>query len=334
MLSKLSLLSLPAKPAFSSFDFVDWTSDGVYIDEQLFFPNISRNGANSSCNTALISFSGLQNDRAWKNVEKTQGEGKKIIWDLSSYVASLLLEKEKEPLEAVFHYVSSKLEELLPYLAKNLPLAVCLTTFSPENPPVFSDEQELYRDSLKQRAAPLELFRYELFLHFIEQLSPLFSGIAVFAAVDFSTSPISTSLLLSSKEYFERIHLFSLNFSSPGAFLREEGEAIFTHFADREERATAILLPASEWGLWQELSLSHVASSLLEKGISYKVIAEPFLHLEWAGLQQLVVFSSYLTKEGLRKVQGFLAAEGEVVVVGNPLDIAYQTPYETFLSGL
>jgi hypothetical protein len=61
--------------------------------------------------------------------------------------------------------------------------------------------------------------------------------------------------------------------------------------------------------------LDEVLDVLEERGIPYRVIPESLLTEEWAGLDQILVIPSAVTHQGKRKLQGFLAAGGEVVSI-------------------
>lgn len=82
-------------------------------------------------------------------------------------------------------------------------------------------------------------------------------------------------------------------------------------FPYTSSHSTALLLPAHNWttflSRWRTLAPP------------FRVIAEHRLTEEWHGVEKLIVFSEGVSLQGLRKLRGFLAAQGNIEVIGKEL---------------
>ena len=94
---------------------------------------------------------------------------------------------------------------------------------------------------------------------------------------------------------------------------RRSSRALFPRFDVRlngvslkKEGAVGFLLPSNGDTFYE---------NLLNEGVEPRILTEEFLSAEWEGLDLLYVDTEHLSKEGLRKVQGFQAAGGEIVVI-------------------
>ena len=70
---------------------------------------------------------------------------------------------------------------------------------------------------------------------------------------------------------------------------------------------------------------------LVENGIAYRVFPESLMIESWHGLDQILVFSGTVSHEGRRMLQGFNAAAGQVVTVGDSLDLIDEIEVEKFI---
>ena len=104
----------------------------------------------------------------------------------------------------------------------------------------------------------------------------------------------------------------------PLELARRTSRALFPRF---EIRFDGEPLPFRSWeskvGFLIPSKADRTFEGLLSQGIDPRVITEDYLTAEWDGLDILYVDSSCLSREGHRKVQGFLAAGGEVVYCDN-----------------
>lgn len=73
--------------------------------------------------------------------------------------------------------------------------------------------------------------------------------------------------------------------------------------------------------------LSDAVMCLKEKKIPFKIIPESNLIAEWDELDYLFVCTNGLGPQGLRKLQGFCAAGGTVIAIGELLHLPFETAF-------
>lgn len=90
-----------------------------------------------------------------------------------------------------------------------------------------------------------------------------------------------------------------------------------------------ICLPPSSFVACQAThGLVDVFNFLANNHIRYRVIPEDNLITEWDGLDSLIVCSNFLGPQGFRKLQGFCAAGGQVVLVGKELGLPEEITFK------
>ncbi len=104
------------------------------------------------------------------------------------------------------------------------------------------------------------------------------------------------ALLLTSKERF--------------SYLKVELEGV--RFTENAERG--LLLPSEDL-----LDDYELVEGFLEE--SMRIIPESLLSESWDGLNELIIFSDYVSPMGLRQLLGFVASGGKLLVVGPLLDL-------------
>lgn len=125
---------------------------------------------------------------------------------------------------------------------------------------------------------------------------------------------------LLTKERFERWHLGIKGSSLPFQEMKwEEGASPYGTISYEpliippvEEIKTAVCLPSVETNPYTN-ELHHILQQLEKKKTPFKMIPEAFLITEWDGLDELIVIKDSLSVQGKRKVQGFMAAGGNVL---------------------
>ncbi|MFN4174872.1 MAG: hypothetical protein ACK4HV_07215 [Parachlamydiaceae bacterium] len=86
----------------------------------------------------------------------------------------------------------------------------------------------------------------------------------------------------------------------------------------------AVLLPS----VYSEESAFQHLDEMMMNLKDYKVISEPYLVAEWAGLNELYVSSASITPGAYRKLLGFNAAGGLVITAGSPLNLPLEKIYQ------
>lgn len=83
---------------------------------------------------------------------------------------------------------------------------------------------------------------------------------------------------------------------------------------------------------WQ--GLEHVLKVLSERSIPFRLISESHLITAWDGLDDLIYLPHGLTPQGKRKLQGFCAAGGRVLSVGQPMGLPHELAFGDWRSSL
>ncbi len=88
---------------------------------------------------------------------------------------------------------------------------------------------------------------------------------------------------------------------------------------------------------YHSMSLDHLRhlNEALKKlklhKISFKLISEEYLTSEWEGLDFIIVLSNGMSNQGKRKLQGFCAAGGTIVTIGDLLYLNEETSFEEWI---
>lgn len=122
---------------------------------------------------------------------------------------------------------------------------------------------------------------------------------------------------LLTKERFERWHC------------QFEGSILPFDQISNTEIKTAVCLPSMNRinpTQWKPLEKAFI--SLEENKVPFRVIPEVFLISEWDGLDDLIVVSEAVSVQGIRKLQGFCAAGGRVIVLGSSLGLSCESSFQ------
>lgn len=251
-------------------------------------------------------------DLDWSlELERAKNAGRNIVWKFA-----LGLESPFFPLEDELRFQA---------------ISLALAQFSKEVWPEFKDKTvalSLYRGAAdlsekflwtdKQRANYSEwregednalarkLFCIDAFAVYFQMLSHrLPDEVPVFLLFE-PLSSISETLQVLSKERFEHflIALRGESIARDGYIWNERGI-----FKRTVETKRGIVFP-------NKLESMSLFDEALKEAGSVKVVYESFLTEEWDGLDSLIVLPGSLGSQGERKLKGFLASGGEVVVRG------------------
>ena len=150
----------------------------------------------------------------------------------------------------------------------------------------------------KGEIPPFEIEDFADYLHHIAAELP--DEVPPFALFDCPGDPLKFS-----KEIFPHIHL---GFRSGPIGAIQWGERFIPR---RYDAKIGIALPLREKGL-QFDEVDQCLHFLDREKISYRLIAEPYLTEEWDDLDEIIIFPTLISAWGLRMIQGFEAAGGEV----------------------
>jgi len=143
------------------------------------------------------------------------------------------------------------------------------------------------------------------------------------------------------KERFPRIHLGVKGARGLGGELAWEDplqsseNGVFSRTIVEQPKQDPIrigvcLPPMTECRMGDHQLLATILIELETKKIPFRVIPESLLTTSWDGLDFLMVQSQGLSLQGLRKLKGFCAAGGIVVVAGKPLELQNEISFENW----
>lgn len=73
-------------------------------------------------------------------------------------------------------------------------------------------------------------------------------------------------------------------------------------------------------------------NKLLQSKIAFRIISEVKLTTEWDGLDYLLVDSKHVTHQEKRKLQGFCAAGGTIVTLGDKIGLAFELTFSEWIT--
>lgn len=255
-------------------------------------------------------------DLNWKPILAAVEPLKKIVWEFD-----LGLDAPYFPLDDELHFSSLKLplarfkDELWPTYAENTSSAI-LYRGSADFASFFrwSDAQEENWLAWKaSRPAASEahlrrLFAADAFAHYFQMLAHALPD-ELPLSLHFNTQGCGTPAekrQLLSKDRFEHFLIVT-----------EESNSTF-----------AILMPEEE--LCSSSILAKLDRLFAETERSYRVIEEAFLTESWEGVDYLYVLAEAVTPRGKRKLRGFCAAGGVVIVEGGSLGLSNEVSAEEY----
>jgi hypothetical protein len=190
-------------------------------------------------------------------------------------------------------------------------------------------EQGLERKSSKETESRLlSLFCRDAAGEFLEMLAgPLPDALNRFVLLDVSgvEDPLLAAQLVT-KERFSHIFVGVKGSQMIGGEISWDGLPLSAGVISRllekatigERASIGVCLPPMNRGIVSaNQGLSEGMRKLQQKSLAFRVIPENFLTADWDGLDYLLVASADLTIQGKRKLNGFCAAGGVVVTIGD-----------------
>jgi len=205
---------------------------------------------------------------------------------------------------------------------------------------IIESNGDRWSESLEGNKA-FELFAADVFAEYYQRLvSYLPDTVMAFALLDVSEQPSLAFLSqLLSKERFQHILLGLKRSAIPAGHLNwEEGSCLggwigqnSPYFSTVSEVSLGLCLPPDE-AFSDEVygALNELLHELKEARIPYRIIPESLLTEAWDGIDDIIVFTSTVTVQRKRRLQGFCAAGGRVVCIGESLNLASEIVYEEF----
>ena len=185
------------------------------------------------------------------------------------------------------------------------------------------------------------LFAADLFSEYFQRLTSYLPDTAMpFCLFDVCEIEDPAFLVrLLSKERFQYILLGLKRSVVPaGHFNWDEGSCLggwigrsSPYFSTVSELSLAVCLPSEEFFSPKVTkSLTGLFEELKKLQVPYRIIPESLLTEGWNGIDNIIVISESVSLQGKRRLQGFCAAGGKVVCIGERLDLANCIVYEEF----
>jgi hypothetical protein len=77
--------------------------------------------------------------------------------------------------------------------------------------------------------------------------------------------------------------------------------------------------------------LGEAIAHLTQAQTPFRIVPEYYLINQWDGLDSLIVLSSTINAQAKRKLQGFCAAGGTILTLGELLDLPHEIPFADYV---
>jgi len=257
----------------------------------------------------------LSSNLDWEGAKELAADGEKILWKIDFDLQSISF-YDRAALASFLVAIRTFIEELfLPYQDKSF--GVCLYQgpllfpfkWNIEHEEAFAQWNESYPSFPKAK----DLYCTEIFSEYLHRLAAALPDealpLALFDPIEGSQARMAQLL---SREHFSYLYVGLRNHPLPfGPFSPEAGVA-----------RVGVTLPLHSYCSEESLKLvDQCMEELRKKEIPFRIVAESYLTESWDGLDTLILFSDFLSKQGKRKAQGFAAAGGQLVIQGNFIEI-------------
>lgn len=311
-----------------------WEKPHFYLNGKKFIPKIHEintvgDTASNSCNTIKINLDGrvsstLDWNEADEKAQKYSEQGFQLFWNLDLGLFNRL----KQPLSNQMQFLSLLLsiehfQNTLWKKYQDQTLGICLyqgsTHFAEQ---LFWDEQlknnylTWGRKALGEQFEETHLFLKNLFARdaiaeYLTLIVNRFSDSMRFFIVLDNRPQLSLAMeaQLIHREKFDRIHIRITNNRLPT-------------LSNYDDATIGLCLPCCNIVDLAFLNkLESILENLLNKKMVFRLVPEAMLINEWDGLDYLIVEPSCLSTQGRRKLQGFCAAGGTLVSLGDLLGL-------------
>ncbi|MBA3236931.1 MAG: hypothetical protein H0T62_01095 [Parachlamydiaceae bacterium] len=190
---------------------------------------------------------------------------------------------------------------------------------------------DLLASAYNENSFLARLFCRDIALDYIKQLA---------GQLPYGAKPMIHPVLTKPLSPVEKAIFFNEEFYRPLELGQREGEEelegleIENEEAGAVEGALAICLPSTTHYCPKSIDLLNAAcDELTGQGKSFRFIAEEALILRLGGLDELIVVPHTVSHQGKRKLQGFCAAGGRVITLGDKaIGLAQEFPFITWRS--
>ena len=182
--------------------------------------------------------------------------------------------------------------------------------------------------SLPEARAFYEMNLLSECLHALAAILP--HDLLSFAFFDKISFSIALLVHLLSKEIFPHLLIITCKKNFPLSSLFWEN-GFFRKHSRKEPAKVGLVIPLMQnicsHGIEQ---IKIVIEVLRKKKIEYRLISEAYLNESWDQLDDLILLSDLLSSQGERKVRGFIAAGGRLIVKGTSLNTRKELSWEEY----
>lgn len=180
----------------------------------------------------------------------------------------------------------------------------------------------------------LSLFCRDAAAEFLDMLTNrLPDALQLFLMMDCSKTPDPLQQIhLISRERYDRFHLAVKGGKLSLSDLTWQEGLFIKQVTEIDEFKIGISIPPIEFVRPSHYQgMEKLLEDLVVREMSFRIIPETFLITEWSGLDYLIVISKGVSSQGLRKLKGFCAAGGTVVVLGEKLGMPNEVAFDEWL---
>jgi hypothetical protein len=268
----------------------------------------------------------LESDVDWMKVKREArrivDSGRSLLWEMDLGLERLTLTPTSSSLFSTLSFVIEQfVKEVLPAL-KEKTIGIILYRGTADFTSLFpySAWEISYREWLMEKTGGFNLYSADLLADLMHRfISLLPDELLPYLMLDVrGQSSLSALAQLLSRERFEHIHFILKGSSLPlGEITWEEGKGTQ---ASTERPPLGVCFPQDAYCTPEVMArLERVLEQLIHDRTAFRIIPEAKLTEMWDELDRLIVHPDALSTMGKRKVQGFLAAGGEVIT-------AYEVP--------
>lgn len=177
------------------------------------------------------------------------------------------------------------------------------------------------------------VFAADIFSGYLQRLSSFFPDtLAALCLVDVAAiSSPSLCAFFFTRERFGHLLLALRSSSLPIGPLQWLKEGL--SFQDTCQMTLGVCLTSNDKVTQNAIAVfDDVFQKLCKKNIAFRLLEEDFLTESWDGINDLIVLTSYVSTQGVRKMRGFVAAGGRVVSQGPVLGLEDEVSFSVYLS--
>lgn len=332
---------------------VTWERPHFLIDDKLFIPQIfdGTGPIPSGFNAVTISLDGrMQSDLNWKQADllaqQVVDQGLLLFWDLNLglFTELSLPLSDQSQFQALILSIDHFLQTLWQKYREHT-FGLCLYRgkgqFASQFP--WNDEQEshfrIWMETHQGSELHRDLYGRDVVSSYLNMLADKLPGaLEGFILIDLEgvASPLEQALLLH-RERFPRLHIGVKGALGPFLGLSWD-DPVFCSGYIGSGSPMLVETPSCAYGIClfgadlvhavHDEGMEQAIRWLTEKGHSFRMVYEESLTAEWDGLDFLFVSSKGLSAMGKRKLQGFCAAGGTVITLGDPIGLALERAWK------